>query len=97
MGQPGPRAQKVENGVEKESESTVFELFWLLFDSVFDFLGTGAERPRELIFQMTPVAGKTFRKLIPKNERITSEIYFLAFYAPNYYRSAIRGSGINCY
>ena len=60
--------QKVEKGVEKESESTVFQLFWLFFDSIFDFLGPGAERPQELIFglffqlwarraQMTPVAG----------------------------------------
>ena len=68
----GPRTPKVENGVEKESKSIVFQLLWLFFDSVFDFLGPGAERPRELIFglsfqlwarraQMTPVAGKSFR------------------------------------
>ena len=30
----------------KKSKSTVFQLF----DSVFDFSGPGAERPRELIF-----------------------------------------------
>ena len=73
---PGPLgsgAQKVETGVEKESKSIVFQLFWHFFDSVFDFLGPGAERPRKLIFrlffqpwarraQMTPVAGKRFRK-----------------------------------
>ena len=74
----GPAAQKVENGVEKESKLTVFQLFWLFFDSGFDFLGPGAERPRELIFglffqlwarraQMTPVAGKSFRNLARDN------------------------------
>ena len=27
LGPPGPGAQKVQNGVEKESKSTVFQLF----------------------------------------------------------------------
>ena len=41
-GPPGPEAQKVQNGVEKESKSTIFQLFWLFLDSVLDFLGPGA-------------------------------------------------------
>ena len=46
-----PGAQKVETGVEKESKSTVFQLTWIFFDSVCDFLGPGAKRPRELIYR----------------------------------------------
>ena len=63
---PAPEAQKVRNGVDKDPRSTVFQLFWFFFNSVFDFLG----RPRELIVglfqlwarraEMTPVAGKSF-------------------------------------
>ena len=48
-GPSGPGAQKVKNGVEKESKngkvnyfSTLFRLF---FDSVFNFLDHGAEGP----------------------------------------------------
>ena len=42
----GPGAKKAENGVEKESKSTVFQLFCLFFDSVFDFFGPrGREAP----------------------------------------------------
>ena len=41
----GPGAQNVENRVEKESKSTVFQLFCLFSDSVCDFWGPGAERP----------------------------------------------------
>ena len=78
LGPLGPGAQKVENGVEKELKSTVFQLFWLFFDSVSNFLGPGSERSRELIFrlffqlwaqraQMTPVAG-------PGNPKPKSEI-----------------------
>ena len=59
---------KVQNGVDKESKSTIFSTILTLFDSVLDFLGPEAERAKELIFrlysqlwarraQMTPVAG----------------------------------------
>ena len=63
-----PVSQKVQNGVENESKSTIFQLFWLVFGSVWDFLDTWGERPWGLIFwlffstwarraQMTLVAG----------------------------------------
>ena len=71
-GSPGPGAQKVQNRVEKESKSTIFQLYRLFFDSVLDFLGPRSGTARQPIFelhlqlsarraQMTPVAGKSFR------------------------------------
>ena len=66
--------QKVENGAEKESRSTVLQLFELFFDSVFDFWALGREAPgthfrtlfqlRARRAQMTPVAG-------PRNPNFT--------------------------
>ena len=63
-----PRRPKSRKRSRKRVKIDCFQLFWLFFDSVFDLLGPGAERPRELIFglffqlwaqraQMTPVAG----------------------------------------
>ena len=82
LGPSGPKWQKesetssrkVPNGVENESKLTLFQLFWLFFDSVWDFLGPrGREAPgtRFGLFstlwarraQMTPVAGQSFRKM----------------------------------
>ena len=40
-----PGVQKVQNGVENESKSTIFQLFRLVFDSVLDFLGPGSRGP----------------------------------------------------
>ena len=34
------RPPKVQNGVENESKSIIFQRFWLVFDSVLDFLDT---------------------------------------------------------
>ena len=39
----GPKKSK--NGVDKESKSTVFQLFLLFFDSVFDFLSETKKLP----------------------------------------------------
>ena len=71
---PGSKKSKTES--KKSQNSIVFQLFWLFFDSGFDFLGFRAERPRELIFGLffqlwaqraqmtvTPVAGTSFRKV----------------------------------
>ena len=41
----GPRAQKVANS-RTRVKIDCFSTFRLFFDSVFDFLGPGAERPR---------------------------------------------------
>ena len=69
-----PQGPKSRKRSRKRVKSIVFQLFCFFIDSVFDFLGPGAERPRELLFglsfqlwgrraQMTSVAGKSFRNL----------------------------------
>ena len=63
---PRPKSSKMES--KKSQNSWKNSLFWLFFDSIFDFLDPGAERPWELILglffhlwarraQMIPVAG----------------------------------------
>ena len=48
---PGPKKSKTESKKSQKVEiSTLFQLFWLFFDSFFNFLDPGAGRPRELIF-----------------------------------------------
>ena len=40
-----PRPLKVQNGVANKSKSPIFQLFWLFFDSVLDFLGPRGREP----------------------------------------------------
>ena len=48
---PGSKKLKTESKKSREMEiSTLFQLFRLFFDSVFNFLGPGVGRPRGLIF-----------------------------------------------
>ena len=74
---PGPlglRAQKVQVGVE-ESKSTIIQEFRLFFDSVWDFLGPGAERARELIFRL-------YLQLWARRARNTQPIWTIFLSAP---------------
>ena len=48
---PGFKKLKTESKKSRKMEiSTIFQLYRLFFDSVFNFLDPGAGRPRELIF-----------------------------------------------
>ena len=78
----GPGAQEVANGVEKEVNSTVFQLFGLFFDSVFDFWGLGAERPWELIFGLFSNFGRKGPN-DPCSGQKFSQPYYARFWAQN--------------
>ena len=66
----GPIWLEKESDLEKESTSTGFQLFWLFFDSIFNFLNRQSPGTHFRTFfqlwarraQMTPVAGKSFCK-----------------------------------